>query len=168
MTVPHKGPPILVPGLHGDGMVVVGMDGPPTLAHLHWSTTRGPHATPQRAGDQALLDRSRAAWGRRVRHIWDRGDAGSGWIQRALAAHLWFVVRWEKGNKRLDNWGDARKAWERARGTRAQSYRMLRDSRTKPVITVGSVGIPVTLLDQPQPRWLGWHGWGRAANRGIG
>jgi hypothetical protein len=40
MTVPHKRPPILVPGLHWQGLLVVGMDGPPTLAHLEWWTTR--------------------------------------------------------------------------------------------------------------------------------
>src|SRR5262245_47577901 len=38
MTLPHTGPPILVPGLHWDGMVVVGMDGPPTLAAMTWWT----------------------------------------------------------------------------------------------------------------------------------
>ena len=154
MTIPHKGPPILVPGLHWEGLLVVGMDGPPTLAHLEWWTTRGEHTTTQRAVDQALLDRSATAWGRRVRHIWDRGYAGSGWITSALAANVRFVVRWKKGNKLLDNWGEERKASAIGRGKRSQSYRYLRDTRTKELIKVGVVVIPVTLLDQAQPLTL--------------
>jgi len=154
MTLPPSGPPILVPGLHWDGIVVVGMAGPPTLAHMEWWTTRGAHATTQRAVDQRLLDHSATAWGRHVRHVWDRGYAGSPWVQAALAAHVRFVVRWKKGNKLLDNWGQERKAWEIARGKRSQDYRMLRDTRTKELIKVGIVVIPVTLLDHPQPLWL--------------
>jgi hypothetical protein len=157
MTIAHKGPPILVPGLHWEGLLVSGMDGPPTLAHLEWWTTRGEHATTQRAVEQCLLDRSdrsATAWGRRVRHIWDRGYAGSGWIQAALAANVRFVVRWKKGNKLLDNWGAERKASAIGRGKRSQSYRYLRDPRTKELIKVGVVAIPVTLLDHPQPLTL--------------
>jgi hypothetical protein len=151
MTIPHKGRPILVPGLHWEGLLIVGMDGPPTLAHLEWWTTRGKHATTQRAVEQALLERSAREWGRQVRHIWDRGYAGSGWIQAALAAGVRFVVRWKKGNKLLDNWGEERKASAIGRGKRSQSYRQLRDTRTKELIKVGVVVIPVTLLDYPQP-----------------
>ena len=154
MTIPHKGPPILVPGLHWEGLLVVGMDGPPTLAHLEWWTTRGEHATTQRAVDQALLDRSATAWGRRVRHIWDRGYAGSGWIASALAANVRFVVRWKKGNKLLDNWGEECKASAIGRGKRSQSYRYLRDTRKKALIKVGVVVIPVTLLEHAQPLTL--------------
>lgn len=154
MTLPHKGPPILVPGLHWEGLLVVGMNGPPTLAHLHWWTTRGEHATTQRAVEQALLDRTSTAWGRRVRHIWDRGYAGSEWIQAALKAEVRFVVRWKKGNKLLDNWGEERKASAIGRGKRSQSYRYLRDTRTKQLLKAGVVVVPVTLIDQAQPLWL--------------
>jgi len=154
MTLPHKGPPILVPGLHWDGMVVVGMDGAPTLAALRWWTTRGPQATTQRSVDQALLEQSNTAWGRSVRHIWDRGYAGSDWLQTALAARMRFIVRWKKGNKLLDNWGAECKASAIGRGKRSIDYRHLRDSRSKQLIKVGIVVIPVTLLDHAQPLWL--------------
>ena len=136
------------------GLLVVGMDGPPTLAHMEWWTTRGERATTQRAVDQALLEQSAKEWGRRVRHIWDRGYAGSGWIQAALSAGVRFVVRWKKGNKLLDNWGEERKASAIGRGKRSASYPMLRDTRTKQLIKVGVVAIPVTLLDHAQPLWL--------------
>jgi hypothetical protein len=154
LTLPHKGPPILVPGLHWEGLVVVGRAGPPTLAHLEWWTTRGEHPTTQRAVDQALLERSASAWGRRVCHIWDRGYAGSSWLQVALSANVRFVVRWKKGNKLLDNWGEERKASAIGRGKRSQSYRSLRDTRSKELIKVGIVVIPVTLLDHAQPLTL--------------
>jgi hypothetical protein len=154
ISLPLKGPPILVPGLHWDGIAVLGMDGPPTLAHMEWWTTRGEHATTQRDVEQRLLARCAQAWGQNVLHVWDRGYAGSPWLQAAITTKVRFVVRWKKGNKLLDNWGEARKAWEIARGKRAQGYRMLRDPRTKQLIKVGVVVLPVTLLDHPQSLWL--------------
>ena len=153
-SLPPKGPPILVPGLHWHGIAVVGMSGAPTLACLNWWTTRGPYASDQRTLEQQLLLRCALAWGERVWHIWDRGYAGSAWIQAALSAPVRFIVRWKKGNKLLDNWGDERKASEIARSKRSVSYRYLRDPRTKQLIKVGIVAVPVTLLDHAQPLWL--------------
>src|SRR5205085_850907 len=94
------------------------------------------------------------AWGGRLRHLFDRGYAGSPWVQAALAAGVRLVVRWKKGIKLLDNWGEERKAWEIARGKGSQSYRLMRDSRSKELIKVGVVVIPVTLVDHAQPLWL--------------
>jgi hypothetical protein len=153
-SLPPKGPPILVPGLHWHGITVLGLSGPPTLACLDWWTSRGPYASEARSLEQQLLLRCQLAWGDTVWHIWDRGYAGSAWIQTALSAPVRFIVRWKKGNKLLDNWGEARKAWQIARGKRSVSYRYLRDPRTKELIKVGIVAIPVTLLDQAQPLWL--------------
>lgn len=154
ISLPLKGPPILVPGLHWDGMAVLGMDGAPTLAHLEWWTTRGEHATTQRDVEQRLLARCAKAWGQNGLHVWDRGYAGSPWLQAAITANVRFLVRWKKGNKLLSNWGEARPAWEIARGKRAQGYRMLRDPHSKQLIKVGLVVIPVTLVDHPQPLGL--------------
>jgi len=153
-SLPPSGPPILVPGLHWDGIVVLGSHGAPTVAHMEWWTTRGQHATTQQDVNQQLLTRCAAAWGTSVRHLWDRGYAGSSWIQAAIKARIRFVVRWKKGNKLLDNWGQERKAWEITRGKRSQDYRMLRDTRTKELSKVGIVVIPVTVVDHPQPLWL--------------
>jgi hypothetical protein len=84
----------------------------------------------------------------------DRGYAGSPWVQVAITANVRFIVRSPKGNKPLDNWGEARKAWEIARGKRSIDYRMLREMRNGQLIKVGVVAIPVTLVDHPQPLWL--------------
>lgn len=153
-SLPPKGPPILVPGLHWHGISVLGMDGAPTLACLDWWTMRGPYASDQRILEQQLLLRCRLAWGETVWHIWDRGYGGSAWIQAAFTAPVRFVVRWKKGNKLLDNWGEQRKAWQIARGKRSQSYRTLRDPHSKQLLKVGVVAIPVTLVDHPQPLTL--------------
>lgn len=153
-TRPPSGPPVTVPGLHWLGLVVLGQHGPPTLAQQRWWTTRGPQATDQRTVEAELVEQCAARWGRTVWHIWDRDWGNSPWIQRVLALDLRFITRWKKRNKLLDNWGEARKAWEIARGKRSQSYRWLRDQRTKQLIKVGVVAIPVTLQDHPQPLWL--------------
>jgi hypothetical protein len=153
-TLPHKGPPILVPGLHWDGLLVVGRSGAPSVAHMEWWTTRGEHATSQQAVHQNLLSRTSLAWGRSVRHLFDRGFAGSPWVQAALTANIRFVLRWKKGNKLLDNWGEQRKAWQIARGKRSVSYRLLRDTCSKQLIKVGVLAVPVTLIDHPQPLFL--------------
>ncbi|MCX7902502.1 MAG: transposase [Burkholderiaceae bacterium] len=154
LTMPHQGPPILVPGLHWLGVAVVGMRGAPTVAHLAWWTTRGPHATTQRAVEQALLARTAQAWGRQVWHIWDRGYAGSAWIQAALAASVRFVVRWKKRNHLRDAEGTERRASVIGRSVRSVVYRYLRDPRTKAVIKVGAAATRVTLCDHAQPLWL--------------
>jgi hypothetical protein len=73
LTCPPSGPPILVPGLHWDGMLVLGMEGAPTVADLLWWTSQGPHATTQAAVNQQLLAHAATAWGASVRHVWDRG-----------------------------------------------------------------------------------------------
>ena len=65
-----------------------------------------------------------------------------------------FVVRSPKGNKLLDNWGEERKASAIGRGKRSQSYRYLRDTRTKQLLKAGVVVVPVTLIDHAQPLWL--------------
>lgn len=154
LTMPHQGRPILVPGLHWDGIVVVGMTGAPTVAHMAWWTTRGPQATSQRAVDQTLLDRSAQAWGRQVWQLWDRGYAGSAWIQSAMTAGVRFIVRWKKGNHLRDAAGVTRPASAIGRGKRSVAYRSLRDPHTKQERKVGVVATAVTLPDAPQPLWL--------------
>jgi hypothetical protein len=133
---------------------VLGMQGVPTLTCLDWWTTRGPYASDQRTLEQQLLLRCGLAWGQTVWHIWDRGYAGSAWIQTALTTPVRFVVRSPKGNKLLSKRGEERKAWQIARGKRSQDYRHLRDPRTKQLIKVGVVAIPVRLVDYPQPLTL--------------
>lgn len=151
---PPGGRPICVAGLHWLGLLVAGRSGAPTLAAMQWWTTRGPRATTQRAVVQALLERCQQQWAGRVWHIFDRGYASGPWLQTFLEAHIRFVVRWKKGQKLLDNWGEARKAWEIARGKRAWDYRQLRDARSGETRKVGVLALSVTHPSHAQPLWL--------------
>lgn len=151
---PPGGRPICVAGLHWLGLLVVGRAGAPTLAAMQWWTTRGPRATTQAALVKALLERCQQQWGARVWHIFDRGYASGPWLQTFLNSHIRFVVRWKKGQKLLDSWGEQRKAWEIARGKRAWGYRQLRDARSGQTRKVGVLALSVTHPAHAQPLWL--------------
>lgn len=151
---PPGGRPICVPGLHWLGLLVLGREGPPTLAALRWWTRRGERASDERSEVQQLLEQARACWGRRVVHVWDRGFASGPWLQMMLKAEIRFVLRWKKRNKLLDQWGEARKAWQITRGKRSWDYRLLRDTHTAERHKVGVVAVCVTHPTHPQPLWL--------------
>lgn len=40
---------------------------------------------------------------RHVRHVWDRGFAGSPWLMQVLDTNVRFVLRWPKRYKLLDH-----------------------------------------------------------------
>ena len=151
---PPGGRPICVPGLHWVGLLVLGRSGAPTVAAMQWWTRRGQRARDQQTLVQQLLWRSVAAWGRDVRHLWDREFASGPWLQIFFEADIRFVVRWKKRNKLLDSWGEARKAWEITRGKRSWDYRWLRDSHTGERHKVGVLAVCVTHPTHAQPLWL--------------
>jgi len=151
---PPSGRPICVPGVHWLGLLVVGRQGPPTIAAMHWWTTRGTHASDRRTEEHVLFASCVATWGRRVIHLWDRGFAGGPWLRQVLTANVRFVLRWQKGYKLLDRWGEERKAWQIARGQRSWDYRWLRDTRRRELQKVGVVALNVTHPTHPRPLWL--------------
>jgi hypothetical protein len=99
---PPGGRPICVPGLHWLGLLVVGRSGAPTVAAMQWWTRRGERTSDQRSQVRQLLNRSVAAWGRAVFHVWDREFASGPWLQSFFEANIRFVVRWKKRTKLLD------------------------------------------------------------------
>jgi hypothetical protein len=151
---PPGGRPICVPGLHWLGLLVLGRVGAPSLAAMQWWTNRGERASEQQKELRQLLDRSVEAWGRDVRHLWDREFASGAWLRVMLDTNIRFVLRWKKRNKLLDNWGEARKAWEITRGKRSWDYRYLRDTHTGERHKVGVVAVCVTHPTHAQPLWL--------------
>lgn len=151
---PPGGRPICVAGLHWLGLLVAGRAGAPTLAAMQWWTTRGERATNHRSMVELLLARCQQQWGRSVWHVFDRGYASGPWLETFLDARIRFVVRWKKGQKLLDGWGELRKAWEIARGKRSWGYRWLHDPRSGEARKVGVVALPVTHPNHPQPLWL--------------
>lgn len=151
---PPGGRPIHVAGLHWLGLLITSRHTAPVVAAMAWWTTRGGRATTQRAVQLDLLAQCQQAWGRQVRHVFDRGYASGPWLSVLLERKLRFVLRWKKGLKLLDPWADERKAWEIARGKRSWSYRLLRDPRTGAQRKVGIVAVPVNHPEHAQPLWL--------------
>lgn len=151
---PPGGRPICVPGLQWLGLLVVGSAGSPVVAAMQWWTRRGERASDQQTQVRHLLSRSVTAWGRHARHIWDREFASGPWLQILLEANIRFVLRWKKGNKLLDGWGEARAAWQITRGKRSWDYRWLRDQHSGQLHKVGVVALCVTHPTHPQPLWL--------------
>jgi Transposase DDE domain len=151
---PPGGRPICVPGFHWLQIVVVGLRGRLTLAHLHFWTTRGDAACPRLHEEIALLQTLAVRWGRQVVHVWDRGFAGEPWISAALAHHARFIIRWKKGNKLVDAQGMLKKAWEISRGKRSVDHRLIYDCRRRCNRKTGIVFLPVQLPHTPEPLWL--------------
>jgi hypothetical protein len=151
---PLTGAPLSVAGLHWVGLLVCGLSGPPTVAAMQWWTRRGPHTTDHKTVMGQLLARTRQQWGRQVRHIWDRGFAGTPWLFQVLETDLRFVLRWPKRYKLLDPWGEPRKAWEIARGKRAWSSYDLYDPKRKEQRKASVLAISVTHPEHARPLWL--------------
>lgn len=151
---PTNGRPICVAGLSWIGLLVVASELPPVVAAMQWWSNRGEHAQDRRVVAGQLLLQCRKQWGRTVRHVFDRGYATAQWLFQLLETDQRFVLRWKKGNKLLDKWGEQRKAWEIARGQRTWGYRMLRDPHTRQQRKVGVLALSVTHPEHARPLWM--------------
>ncbi|WP_420644029.1 transposase [Candidatus Leptofilum sp.] len=125
------GRPIFVPGMNWLMLMIVGGESVPTLAAMKWWTTRGLLQTSKRTLEKALLSQCAHHWGRRVVHVWDRGFAGSPWLEAATAHSLRFVLRWQKKYSLIDAQGEKRLAWKICRGKRSFAKRLIWDARRK-------------------------------------
>ncbi|HZO91669.1 MAG TPA: hypothetical protein VFB38_25325 [Chthonomonadaceae bacterium] len=76
-----------------------------------------------------MLQECVAAWGARLRHIFDRGFAGSPWLGLRLENQVGFVLRGPKGWSLQEGQGRVRKAWQRARGKRSWQKQLRFDAR---------------------------------------
>lgn len=151
---PPGGRPVFVPGFHWLQLLIAGPQGTPTVCHMHWWTSRGPRASGKRAEEEELLRQVAERWGDQVIHVWDRGFAGSPWLQTAFVHAVRFVLRWPKSYRLLDEQGCLRKAWEINRGKRSWDHRQLYDACRRCYRTVGVVAFPVQDPVSEQPLWL--------------
>jgi len=152
---PPGGRPVFVPGMQWLGLLLLGYQGAPVLAAMRWWTRRGKYASDRRAVEGHLLSQCAHAWGQRVLHIFDRGFAGSPWLDEVLSRHLRFVLRWPKRYKLLDQRGQLRKAWEIARGQRSWCQRQLWDAHRHCWRKTGVLALPVRHPDHAdQVLWL--------------
>lgn len=151
---PPGGPPIFVPGMNWLAVLLLGRQGPPLVAAMHWWTTRGIFAQSGRELEIRLLEKCALAWRRRLLHVFDRGFAGSPWIGACLQWELRLLMRWPKDYKLRDEQGNKRKAWQITRGKRSWTQRQVWDGRRKQWFQAGVLAVPVRHPDYDQPLWL--------------
>ena len=127
---PPGGPPVFVPGLQWLTVMVAGMQGPPSLAAMHWWTSRGHLASHRREETTSLLSRCAASWQRRVVHVFDRGYAGAPWLGELLGHQARFIMRWPTryhlADYHLADEKGERPAWQITRGKPSQDHRQIR------------------------------------------
>lgn len=140
---PPGGRPIFVPGYHWLQVLVCGMQGSPSLAHLRFWTTRGERTSQKREEEKDILDEVAWRWGSRVVHVWDRGFAGAPWLTLAYVHAVRFIMRWPKYYQLIDEQERQRKAWEITRGKRSIDHRLIWDARRRCHRKVGLIFMPV-------------------------
>lgn len=151
---PPGGRPICVPGMNWLGLLIIGRQGPPTLACLRWWTSRGKFASAKWQQEVALLHEAIGRWHNRVLHIFDRGFATSTWLASLFGQRARFVMRWKKGNKLTDANGQSRKAWEIVRGKRSWGQRLVWDAKRQCERKVGLYATTVNHPEHPKTLWL--------------
>lgn len=151
---PPGGRPIGVPGLHWLALLLLGRQGPPTLALMRWWSTRGLFATDRRSQEQTVLQQCAAAWGQRVLYVFDRGFAGSPWLGQLFTQQTRWLLRWPKGYHLVDAQGRERNAWQIARGKKTWERGEVWDGRRHRTRIVGMVALAVQHPAYSAPLWL--------------
>lgn len=151
---PPGGRPIFVPGFHWLQVLVLGHQGPPTLAHLRWWTTRGEQASQARTEEGQLLDYIDQIWGKEGLHVWDRGFAGNPWLTQAFLHGARILLRWPKNFLLLDEQEELRKPGEISKGKRSWDHHLLWDARHQCECKTGVIAFPVFDPTHHQPLWL--------------
>lgn len=161
---PPGGRPIFVPGYNWLQVLVCGLHGAPSLAHLRFWTTRGERTRSKREEEGQVLTEVAHRWGSRVLHVWDRGFAGTPWLTLAYVHAVRFVVRWPKAYRLLDEQGQLRKAWEISRGKRSLDHRLIWDARRRCYRKTGLIYLPVydPVFEQPLTLVVARPGQGQA------
>lgn len=151
---PPGGRPICVPGFHWLQVLVIGHQGPPTLAHMRWWTTRGEHPSQKREEGCEVLDQIDVLWGKEVIHLWDRGFAGNPWLTQVFLRSARFILRWPKNYQLLDEHEQLRKPGEISKAKRAWDQRLVWDARRRCERKTGIIAFPVFDRTHHQPLWL--------------
>jgi hypothetical protein len=149
--------PAMVPGMHWLGLILVGASTrsrPPMLAAMRWWSTRGFHPDTKRRMEATLLLACVATWGRRLMHVFDRGFATGPWLHLCLALQQSLVVRWPHGQYLVDECGQARKAWEIARGKRAWGRRRIWNEHLHRHLDTSVLAFSVRHPEFREPLWL--------------
>lgn len=161
---PPPARPCYVPGLRWLALLLLGDEGPVTVAAMQWWSSRLPHTIGRRVGQEALSDTHQVRvrllhrcvhdWGSGLLHLFDRGFAGAPWLIELLTLKVRFVLRWPKGYHLVDRHGQKRAAGEIVRGQRAWEHQELEDRRRGQRCKVGVLAVRVSHPDHSAPLWL--------------
>jgi hypothetical protein len=122
---------------------------------MRWWSSRGLPAEKKRKLEAEWLLDGVAAWGRRVIHVFDRGFAGSPWLRLCFALRQRLVVRWPHGQYLIDEQGQARKAWQIARGKRPWGRRRIWNAHLNRYLDTAVLAFAVRHPDFDVPRLSG-------------
>ena len=152
---PPTNKPVFVPGMHWIALLLCGRSLPPCVAAMRWWSSRGEKKTTLRSVQQRLLAQVAAAWGRLVLHVFDRGFAGSPWLEALLEEKVRFVLRWPRRYcLRVPQQPKATQTWKLARGKRSKDSRLLFDARKHQHHKIGLWWSEVRHPEFSQPLWL--------------
>ena len=150
-----SGMPVSVRGFEWESLLLVGKDGVPQVVAMTWWGREKGVSGQQRQQQQARFRQVARRWGRKVRHVFDRGYGTGPWLWQLWRYRLRFVVRWKKGNKLIDASGQERKAWEIARGKRPWGEaRLLWDTHFRVYRSTRVLALPVQHPEYQGPLWL--------------
>jgi hypothetical protein len=145
---------VIVPGLNWLGLLLIGSDGPPALAAMRWWTNRGARAEEKRSVERSLLEKCAAAWGKAVVHVFDRGFAGTPWLEALTHTEARFIMRWPKHYRLEDRLGRSAAAWKLVKGKKTRQSRRVYDARNVQGSPRGVLAIPVRHPAYPGRLWL--------------
>ena len=151
---PPGGRPIFVPGWHWSAIMVAGLKETATLAAMRWWTTRGENASSRRIVQTELLTACMQRWGQLVVHVFDRGYAGTPWLQTLATQQARFVLRWPKRLHLRTASGDEQNAWKFTRGKRSWDHRRIWDARRGCYRNTGIIATQVFHPAWEGPLWL--------------
>lgn len=136
------------------GLLLAGLKAYPTVAFFRWYTRRGNFAQDRLNLQTNLLEEAVATFGQSIWHVFDRGYAGSRWLNELFARQATFVIRWPKRYQLIDVKGK-RNTWKLATGKSAQVRRQIWDAHQQQYRMAAALALPVTHPDFPQQAlWL--------------
>lgn len=151
----RPGAPIMVRGFEWESLLLVGKSGGPQVVAMRWWSRDKQQVGQQQHVQAELLGQVARRWGRRVRHVFDRGYGNGPWLAWLSHSRVRFVVRWMKGRKLIDAAGQERKAWAIARGKRAWGEaRLLWDTHCHVFRSTRVLALPVRHPEYAGPLWL--------------
>jgi hypothetical protein len=122
------GKAVVVMGIEWIGVILVGMSGIPTVVNMTWWSRKGTKASKQRDQEEMLLIKIARRWGKSVIHVFDRGYAGAPWLAVLQRLGLYFVTRWKKGLRFVDEDGNERKLSDIVRYKRSWGHKLIWDA----------------------------------------